>query len=146
FPEAMPATLDEPARAGAAWLLAARSGPGRHGSTDGQPAGAEPALPPRPAPQPFRDDVLMVPIATAERVVGVLEVTRQPADEPFDPDDKRVLTTFADQAALALEQARLTDEAAQAAVLARSDELKSALLAAVSHDLRTPLASIKASA
>jgi two-component system sensor histidine kinase KdpD len=88
----------------------------------------------------------MVPIATAERVVGVLEVTREPAGEPFDPDDKRVLTTFADQAALALERARLTEEAAQAAVLARSDELKSALLAAVSHDLRTPLASIKASA
>jgi two-component system sensor histidine kinase KdpD len=54
--------------------------------------------------------------------------------------------TFVDQAALALERARLSAEAAQAAVLAQSDELKSALLAAVSHDLRTPLASIKASA
>jgi two-component system sensor histidine kinase KdpD len=40
----------------------------------------------------------------------------------------------------------MSEEAAQAQVLAKSDELKSALLAAVSHDLRTPLASIKASA
>jgi two-component system sensor histidine kinase KdpD len=138
YPEAMPADLDEAARAGAGWLLAARTG-----SPNGEVRSNWTA---RPAPAPFRDDVLMVPIATAERVVGVLEVTRQPMDEPFDVDDKRILTTFADQAALALERARLTDEAAQAAVLARSDELKSALLAAVSHDLRTPLASIKASA
>ncbi|HEU5431971.1 MAG TPA: ATP-binding protein [Thermomicrobiales bacterium] len=138
YPDAMPADLDDAARSGANWLLAARSG---------APDGAvRSGWTPRPAPGPFRADVLMVPIATAERVVGVLEVTRQPLDEPFDPDDKRILTTFADQAALALERARLTDEAAQAAVLARSDELKSALLAAVSHDLRTPLASIKASA
>jgi two-component system, OmpR family, sensor histidine kinase KdpD len=40
----------------------------------------------------------------------------------------------------------LSEEAAQAVALARSDELKSALLAAVSHELRTPLASIKAAA
>ncbi|HEU0114139.1 MAG TPA: ATP-binding protein [Thermomicrobiales bacterium] len=138
FPASMPADLDDATRAGAAWLLAARAG-----SPDG---GAGSGWTPPPAPAPFRADVLMAPIATAERVVGVLEVTRQASDDPFDPDDKRILTTFADQAALALERARLTEEAAQVAILARSDELKSALLAAVSHDLRTPLASIKASA
>jgi two-component system sensor histidine kinase KdpD len=56
-----------------------------------------------------------------------------------------VLATFAAQAALAVDRARLTEEAARSAALAQSDELKSALLAAVSHDLRTPLATIKAS-
>jgi two-component system sensor histidine kinase KdpD len=83
---------------------------------------------------------------TAQRVVGVLAVIGRPGTGAFRAEDEHLLTTFVDQAALALERARLTDEAAQAAALAKSDELKSALLAAVSHDLRTPLASIKASA
>jgi two-component system sensor histidine kinase KdpD len=93
-----------------------------------------------------RVDVLYIPIMTKERVAGVLEVTGRPGGAVFRPDSEQPLTTFVDQAALALERARLSEEAAQAAALAQSDELKSALLAAVSHDLRTPLASIKASA
>ncbi len=91
-------------------------------------------------------DVLYLPILTPDRVVGVLEVIGRPGAGAFHADDERLLTTFVDQAALALERTRLAQEAAQSAVLARSDELKSALLAAVSHDLRTPLASIKAAA
>ena len=91
-------------------------------------------------------DVLFLPIMTAERVVGVLEVTGRPGAAPFRAEDEAPLTTFVDQAALALERTRLSAEAAQAAALAQTDELKSALLAAVSHDLRTPLASIKAAA
>src|SRR3954471_8310904 len=91
-------------------------------------------------------DVLYLPISTATRTVGVLEVIGRPGTGPFRAEDEQLLTTFVDQAALALQRARLSEEAAQAAALARSDELKSALLAAVSHDLRTPLASIKASA
>jgi two-component system sensor histidine kinase KdpD len=75
----------------------------------------------------------------------VLEVTGRPGRGAFRAEDQQTLTTFVDQAALALERARLSQEVAQASALAQSDELKSALLAAVSHDLRTPLASIKAS-
>jgi two-component system sensor histidine kinase KdpD len=60
--------------------------------------------------------------------------------------DRDVLDAFAAQLAVALESRRLQAEAAQAEVLARTDELRTALLAAVSHDLRTPLASIKAAA
>ncbi|MGH2535041.1 MAG: ATP-binding protein [Thermomicrobiales bacterium] len=104
----------------------------------------------RPAPVTTRrrrePDLLYVPIATAERSVGVLEVSGRPGGGRFEDEDERLLTSFANQAALALERARLTDEAGRAAVLAQSDELKSALLAAVSHDLRTPLAAIKTSA
>lgn len=98
---------------------------------------------PRPGPGPA-SDVLYLPILTPDRVAGVLEVIGRPGAGAFHAEDERLLTTFVDQAALALERTRLSQEAAQAAVLARSDELKSALLAAVSHDLRTPLASIKA--
>jgi two-component system sensor histidine kinase KdpD len=61
-------------------------------------------------------------------------------------DDQRVLRTFLSNLALALESRRLQSEAAVAAHLAEADQLRTALLQAVSHDLRTPLASIKASA
>ncbi|GAA4754944.1 sensor histidine kinase [Gordonia alkaliphila] len=58
--------------------------------------------------------------------------------------DRRVLSAVASQVAAALERDRLAAEAAEADELARTDELRQALLAAVSHDLRTPLASAKA--
>lgn len=59
--------------------------------------------------------------------------------------DRSVVGAFADQVALALESRRLHAEASASAALSQANELRSALLAAVSHDLRTPLASIKAS-
>ncbi|KUL39139.1 DUF4118 domain-containing protein [Actinoplanes awajinensis] len=59
--------------------------------------------------------------------------------------DRRIVEAFAAQAAVALRQERLAAEAATARPLAEANRLRSALLAAVSHDLRTPLASAKAS-
>jgi two-component system sensor histidine kinase KdpD len=61
-------------------------------------------------------------------------------------EDREVLHAFANQLAVAFAGRRLQAEAASAAALAKVNELRTALLAAVSHDLRTPLASIKASA
>jgi two-component system sensor histidine kinase KdpD len=58
--------------------------------------------------------------------------------------DRRVLDAFAAQAALALRQQRLAAQAATADKISAADRLRSALLSAVSHDLRTPLASAKA--
>ncbi|WP_405109438.1 DUF4118 domain-containing protein [Micromonospora sp. NBC_01405] len=58
--------------------------------------------------------------------------------------DRRVVEAFAAQAAVALRQERLAEEAATARPLAEADRMRTALLAAVSHDLRTPLASAKA--
>lgn len=57
--------------------------------------------------------------------------------------DRQVLEAFAAQAGLVLEYRRLREQAAQAAVLEEADATRTALLAAVSHDLRTPLASIR---
>ncbi len=59
-------------------------------------------------------------------------------------EDREILAAFAAQLANALQNDRLHAEAAEADTLARSSQLRSALLDAVSHDLRTPLASIKA--
>ncbi|HEX5164071.1 MAG TPA: ATP-binding protein [Thermomicrobiales bacterium] len=101
----------------------------------------------RRSPLPSRDGAsLYVPIGVPARVSGLLYVSHVGSRQQFSSEDQHLLQLFANQIALALERVRLGEEATRAAVLARSDELKSALLSAVSHDLRTPLASIKASA
>ena len=63
---------------------------------------------------------------------------------PLAAQDRRVLEAFAAQATVALRQERLEQTAATAGSLAEVDRLRTALLSAVSHDLRTPLASAKA--
>ena len=63
-----------------------------------------------------------------------------------EPPETRVLAAAADQLGRALERDRLVREATSLEVARRSDALKSALLDSVSHDLRTPLASIRAAA
>ncbi|KAB8183297.1 DUF4118 domain-containing protein [Nonomuraea phyllanthi] len=62
----------------------------------------------------------------------------------LDAGDRRVLEAFAAEAAVALRQQRLRRAAEQAEPLAEADRMRTALLAAVSHDLRTPLASARA--
>jgi two-component system sensor histidine kinase KdpD len=59
-------------------------------------------------------------------------------------EDRRVLAAFAAQAAVVLDRQRLQVQADQAKELAEGNRIRTALLAAVSHDLRTPLAGIKA--
>ncbi|WP_416982216.1 DUF4118 domain-containing protein [Streptomyces sp. T028] len=59
--------------------------------------------------------------------------------------DRRILAAFAAQAAVVLDRQRLKSEAERARELAEGNRIRTALLAAVSHDLRTPLAGIKAS-
>jgi two-component system sensor histidine kinase KdpD len=65
---------------------------------------------------------------------------------PVAAEEQAVLKAFAAQLGAVLEHTRLRAEAGRAEALAEANQLRSALLQAVSHDLRTPLASIKASA
>ena len=67
------------------------------------------------------------------------------AGDDLGPQDRRVLDAFTANLAVALDRRQLHADAAEAAARAEADELRSALLQAVSHDLRTPLAGIKAS-
>ncbi len=89
----------------------------------------------RPPAAPAQGDV---DIPIDERTALVLR------GHPLAAADRRVVEAFAAQAAVALRQERLTEQAAALAPLAEADRLRAALLRAVSHDLRTPLASAKA--
>ncbi len=63
---------------------------------------------------------------------------------PLAAEDQRILNAFATQVAVAYQQRGLAEAAASAAPLAETDRMRSALLNAVSHDLRTPIAAAKA--
>jgi two-component system sensor histidine kinase KdpD len=72
------------------------------------------------------------------------ELTLVARGQPLAAEDRRLVEAFAAQAAIALRQERLAEQAAAVKPLAEADRLRTALLSAVSHDLRTPLASAKA--
>jgi two-component system, OmpR family, sensor histidine kinase KdpD len=120
---------------GCAVLLAGEDGRQRRVAVDGE-VGEEPAR-----------RGLTVPLRTAGGPVGAIVLVATDARPlRLDEQEQRVLNAFANQAALAVERDRQQEERAQARALAETDRLRTALLNSVSHDLRTPLSSIKASA
>lgn len=84
--------------------------------------------------------VLTVPLTAAGGPVGALLAK----GERLRPAERALLRTYANQAALALERARLREQVLRNELLEQADRWKDALLSAVSHDLRTPLATVKA--
>ncbi|WP_435135177.1 DUF4118 domain-containing protein [Actinacidiphila sp. bgisy144] len=115
-------------------------GPGDGGTTGdgGEAAGGwstAASVGPHPALEPEAADV---EVPAGERLVLALNGRVLPAE------DRRVLVAFAAQTAALLERRRLAEQAARARRLAEGNRIRTALLAAVSHDLRTPLAGIKA--
>jgi two-component system sensor histidine kinase KdpD len=86
---------------------------------------------------------IVVPLAAHARSVGMLAL-RHHAPIILDAGASRFLSALAYYAALGIERVRLVAEAERAEALREADRLKDALLASVSHDLRTPLTTIKA--
>ena len=80
------------------------------------------------------------PLVSTEGVVAVVGTARHPGDAGRDPTPG--LDALLEQATLALERARFAEERAAATAAAEEERLRSALLSSISHDLRTPLATI----
>ena len=86
---------------------------------------------------------IYLPLRVRGRAVGVLGIGLPPTYR-LDPLRRRVLRALSYYAALGVERVRLVQDAEHAAALREADKLKDAVLASVSHDLRTPLTTIKA--
>jgi two-component system sensor histidine kinase KdpD len=84
-----------------------------------------------------------VPLTIGNRVIGVLGFVPTDPARFLVPQQIQLLETFATQAAVALERDRLARQAAESRVQVEAEKLRNTLLSAISHDLRTPLASIK---
>jgi two-component system sensor histidine kinase KdpD len=82
------------------------------------------------------------PLKTANGLVGVLGVRPKESGGFLTPEQRQILAAFANQAALAVERARLVEQAQRADLLQATEKLQTALLNSISHDLRTPLVSI----
>ena len=85
---------------------------------------------------------LFVPLHNGSTALGVIGVCRRDSTTALDPRERRLLDALADLAVIAIERIRLARDVDQAKMLAQTEKLRSALLTSISHDLRTPLASI----
>jgi two-component system, OmpR family, sensor histidine kinase KdpD len=88
---------------------------------------------------------LCAPLKSRHRKLGVLALTPK-LPVPLLTDQRAFLDIFCRQVAIAFERAQLAHEAQQSALRAKTEEMRSSLLSTVSHDLRTPLASITGAA
>lgn len=88
---------------------------------------------------------LEIPLVAAGSPFGSLVAVRRAGEPPMSEADLRLLEACARQAVVAIERARLSEEAEGSRLDAEANRLRAALFSSVSHDLRTPLASIKAS-
>lgn len=89
---------------------------------------------------------LFLPMQTARGPAGVIGIDRDEPGPMLTPDQSRLLNALADQAGIAIERIKLVQDLDRARLAAETDRLHSALLTSISHDLRTPLASIMGSA
>jgi two-component system sensor histidine kinase KdpD len=92
-------------------------------------------------PSPRHDGLLTLPLVAAGRPIGLLAVSGRKAER----QDREPFLLFANHVALAVERAQLREHALRARLTEEVERLARMLVAAVSHDLRAPLASIKAS-
>jgi two-component system sensor histidine kinase KdpD len=85
---------------------------------------------------------LFLPMRTGRGPVAVIGIDSDKQGPLLTPDEQRLLDALADQAALAIERIKLSEDFDKAQRAAERDRLQAALLTSISHDLRTPLASI----
>ena len=89
---------------------------------------------------------LFLPLKTAPHAFGVVGLGRDEAGAALDAEARTLLDTFAEQTAAALDRASLAREMVAARSATETERVRNTLLASISHDFRTPLASILGSA
>ncbi|MGA3310461.1 MAG: sensor histidine kinase KdpD [Xanthobacteraceae bacterium] len=89
---------------------------------------------------------LFLPMHTGRGAIGVMGIDSDKPGPLLTPDQRRLLDALRDQGALAIERVRLVEEMDRVERTAETERLRSALLTSISHDLKTPLASVLGSA
>jgi two-component system sensor histidine kinase KdpD len=89
---------------------------------------------------------LFLPMRTGRGPIGVIGIDNDGTGPILTPDERRLLDALMDQAALAIERVHLVDDMDNVQRTIEADRLRSALLTSISHDLKTPLASVLGSA
>jgi two-component system sensor histidine kinase KdpD len=85
---------------------------------------------------------LFLPLRTARGPVAVIGIDRDEPGPMLSPDESRLLDALGDQTAVAIERIDLAEDIDEVRLTAETERLRNALLTSISHDLRTPLASI----
>jgi two-component system sensor histidine kinase KdpD len=104
------------------------------------------SLPGADAPAPISPHWLLVPMQSGQRKVGMLAVAHAAVDNVQVPNSEALFGTLADLVAQAIHRINLADDLTLATRAAEREALHAALLASLSHDLRTPLAAVLAAA
>ena len=119
--------LDDGDRAAARWAF-------EHGSEAGRGADTLPGA-----------RRLFLPMKTGRGAIGIIGLDSE-RETLLTSDQRRLLDSLSDQAALAIERIQLAEESDRARLSHETEKLRTALMTSLSHDLRTPLASILGSA
>lgn len=119
-----PSFVDDRERAVAVWVFERGQKAGKGTETLGLSAG------------------LYLPLKTGSEVQGVLALRLSDPEGNFQPEQLRMLEAFAGLTAMAINRVKLEEKAREAQTLVASEKLRTALFNSLSHDLRTPLASI----
>src|SRR5215831_8481907 len=85
---------------------------------------------------------LFLPMRTGRGAIGVVGIDSDKPGPLLTPDQRRLLDALIDQGALAIERVQLVEDVERAKRTIETDRLRSALLTSISHDLKTPLASV----
>jgi two-component system sensor histidine kinase KdpD len=85
---------------------------------------------------------LFLPMRTGRGTIGILGIDREGPGALLTADQRRLLDALIDQAALAIERVRLVEDIDRVKRTMETERLRSALLTSISHDLKTPLASV----
>src|SRR5271156_2845260 len=89
---------------------------------------------------------LFLPMHTGRGAIGIVGIDSDKPGPLLTPDQRRLVDALMDQGALAIERVRLVEDMDRVEPTAETERLRSALLTSISHDLKTPLASVLGSA